>query len=82
VDIPQNVHASDADVLLTDRQHWVLDQLRDEVELTRGMVEKEFKIGSKQAARVLNPLTKRGLIEFKRKPRPGHYRLRRKPSRP
>ncbi len=82
VDIPQNVHASDADVLLTDRQHWVLDQLRDEVELTRGMVEKEFKIGPKQAARVLNPLTKRGLIEFKRKPRPGHYRLRRKPSRP
>ena len=82
MDIPPDVHASPTDVPLTDRQHWVLDRLRDGVELTRAMVEQEFEIGRKQANRVLGPLAKRGLIEFMRKPRPGHYRLRRKPDRP
>jgi CheY-like chemotaxis protein len=81
MDISPNVHASSSDVLLTDRQHWVLDQLRDDVTLTRKSVEDEFGIGQKQANRVLNPLTQMGLIEFIRRPRPGHYRLRRKPDR-
>ena len=58
---------------LTDREHWILDQLRDGVELTRNMVEKQFEIGEKQAKRVLNPLVQRGLIKFVRRPRPGYY---------
>ena len=56
--------------------------MRDGVELTREMVETEFGIGLKQAKRVLNPLVKRGLVEFMRRPTSGHYRLLLKPYRP
>jgi len=63
---------------LTDRQYWILDQLRHGVELTRQMVEKQFGIGDKQAKRTLTALTNRSMIKFVRKPRPGHYVLRRK----
>jgi len=65
---------------LTDRQHWVLDQLRDGVKLTRDMVERQFGIKDKQAKRELAGLSRRGLIRFIRKPRPGYYVLHRKPS--
>lgn len=61
---------------LSDRQHWILDQLRDGVKLTREMVEKNSSIGVRQAKRELIGLTKRGMIEFVRKPRPGYYMLR------
>jgi len=79
---PGDVTASDGYVTLTDRQHWILDRLRDGEELTRAMVEKHFRIGLRQAKRELAGLSTRGLIEFKRRPRPGHYALRQKPSRP
>jgi len=65
---------------LTDRQHWILDQLRDNVKLTREMVEGQFRIKDKQAKRELSGLSGRGLIRFIRKPRPGYYALCRKPS--
>ena len=60
---------------LTDRQYWILDQLRGGVELTRQMVEKQFGIGDKQAKRTLTALTNRSMIKFVRKPKPGHYVL-------
>lgn len=63
---------------LTDRQYWILDQLREGVELIRQMVEKQFGIGDKQAKRTLTALTNRSMIKFVRKPRRGHYVLRRK----
>ena len=78
---PVDVTASNGYVTLTDRQHWILDQLRDGVELTRAMVEEHGEIGLRQAKRELTGLSNRGLIEFKRKPRPGHYVLRQKPNR-
>ena len=63
---------------MSERHHWVLDQLRDGVHLTREMVEKEFAIGSKQAKRELTVLTTRGLVGFVRKPKPGYYVLKTK----
>lgn len=66
---------------LTDRQHWILDQLRQGVRLTRGMVEARFDIKDKQAKRELAGLSNRGMIEFIRKPRPGYYVLLSKPRR-
>jgi hypothetical protein len=63
---------------LTDRQYWILDRLREGEELTRQMVEKQFGIGDKQAKRTLTALTNRSMIKFVRKPRPGHYVLRKK----
>jgi len=60
---------------LTDRQYWVLDQLRDNVKLTRAMVERQFGIKEKQAKRELSGLSGRGLIRFIRKPWPGLYVL-------
>ena len=45
---------------------------------SRKMVEKQFGIGDKQAKRTLTALTNRSTIKFVRKPRPGHYVLRRK----
>lgn len=79
---PGDVTASNGYVTLTDRQHWIVDPLRDDVELTRAMLEEHGEIGLRQAKRELTGLSKRGLIEFKRKPRPGHYVLRQKLSRP
>lgn len=69
------VPASSANVPLNDRQHWVLDQLRQGAQLERAQLEKGFEIGSKTAKRDLSDLVGRGLIEFVRTPRPGHYRL-------
>ncbi|NOZ22052.1 MAG: hypothetical protein GXP25_13300 [Planctomycetes bacterium] len=60
---------------LTDRHHWILEQLRRGVKLTRTMVEEEFGIGEKQAKRTLVVLTDCGMIRFVRSPRPGHYVL-------
>ncbi|KAA0219680.1 MAG: response regulator [Phycisphaerae bacterium] len=77
-DVPapdDDVPASPANVPLNDRQHWVLDQLRQGVQLERAHLEKHFGIGSKTAKRDLSDLTDRGLIEFVRTPRPGHYRI-------
>lgn len=77
-DVParkSDVPASRANVPLNDRQHWVLDKLRQGVQLERAELEKHFGIGSKTAKRDLSDLTDRGLIEFARTPRPGHYRL-------
>lgn len=73
--------AASNDEVLTDRQHWILAQLRGDVKLTRAMVEKHGDIGTRQAKRELAGLSKRGLIEFLRKPRPGYYILRTR-SRP
>ena len=80
-DIRTDVPAAGDDVPLTERQRWVLDRLRAGVVLTRDMVEAEFKIGSKQAKRMLTPLVKQGLIEFTRRPWPGHYVLCEEPAR-
>ncbi|MEX0643371.1 MAG: hypothetical protein WD468_11750 [Pirellulales bacterium] len=65
----------------SDRQHWVLDQLRHGVRLTREMVEQQFGIKDKQAKRELAGLSNRGMIEFIRTPRPGYYVLLSKPRR-
>ena len=67
---------------LSDRQHWILDQLRQGVPLTRSMVENQFHIKYKQAKRELTGLSNRGMIEFIRKPKPGYYVLLSKPRRP
>lgn len=67
---------------LTDRHHWILDQLRDGVKLTRETVQEKFGIGDRQAKRILTTLTSQGLIDFERLPRPGHYVLRIKIARP
>lgn len=61
---------------LTDRHHWILGQLREGLALTREMVEREFGIGERQAKRTIASLCRRGLVEFARKPKPGHYILR------
>lgn len=65
---------------LTDRQHWILGQLRDGVKLTRAMVQAQFGIREKQAKRALADLSNRSLTDFIRKPRPGYYVLRSKPT--
>lgn len=70
-----NVPARSPNVPLSDRQHWVLEQLRGGLQLTREQVEKRFGIGPKTAKRDLADAAKRGLVEFVRTPRPGHYRL-------
>jgi len=61
---------------LSDRQHWILGRLREGMHVTRQMVEKHCGIGARQAKRELTGLSSRGLIEFVRRPRPGHYVLR------
>lgn len=71
----------DAQEPLTDRQHWILDQLRQGVRFTRDMVEARFQIKDKQAKRELAGLSNRGMIEFIRKPRPGYYVLLTRPTR-
>ena len=48
-----DVTASGGYVTLTDRQHWILDQLRDGVASTRAMVEEHCGIGLRQAKREL-----------------------------
>lgn len=58
-----------------DRQEWILDQLHQQVKLTRVMVEDQFGIRKKQAKRMLGPLVRDGLIAFVRAPRPGYYTL-------
>ena len=60
---------------LTGRQYWILEQLRQGVQVTRRMVEKQFSVKDKQAKRELAGLSSRGMIEFIRKPRPGYYVL-------
>ena len=67
---------------LTDRHHWILDQLRDGVKLTREMVQTQFQLGEKQAKRTLILLTSRRMIDFVRKPRPGYYILHSKTTHP
>jgi predicted HTH transcriptional regulator len=71
-----DVTASNGDVPLTERQLWILAQLREKGQITRMVVEKQFDIGDKQAKRELSGLTSRGMMEFVRKPRPGYYVLR------
>ena len=66
----------DAHSPLTERQLWILDQLRNGMQLTRKMVEDQFAIGDKQAKRELTGLTNRGMVSFIRKPRPGYYVLK------
>ena len=73
-----DVPASKKDVPLTDRQLWSIEQLKNGGKLTRVAVEKKFRIGQKQAKRELVGLSKRGIIEFVRKPKPGYYRLKKK----
>ena len=70
-----DVPAPVANVPLSERQHWVLDQLRQGVDLQRTGVEKQFGVTSKTAKRDLSDLLKRGLITFVRMPKPGHYSL-------
>ena len=67
--------ATSSDKPLSHRQHWILAQLRDRGRVTREEVEKQFDIGEKQAKRELGGLTKRGIVQFIRKPRPGYYVL-------
>ncbi len=59
----------------SERQAWILSQLRDGVKLQRQMVQKHFGVSERQAKRELAGLSSQGLIEFVRKPRPGYYRL-------
>lgn len=66
---------------LTERQHWILEQLRQDKKLTRVMLEQHFTIGPKQAKRELAGLSTRGLIEFVRKPRPGYYGIKSKATK-
>jgi len=59
---------------LTDRHHWVLSQIAQEIKLTKRHVMEHFKYSERTAKRILTALTKRGLIEFCSFPRPGFYR--------
>ncbi len=61
---------------LTERQTWILNQLRSGTQLTRKIVEDQFSIGDKQAKRELTGLTNRDMVSFMRKPRPGYYVLK------
>jgi len=76
-----DVSSPDGNGPLTGRQRWILGQVRKGVKLTRVMVEERFEIGAKQAKRELSGLSSRGLIEFERRPRPGHYGLGRNAAR-
>jgi len=83
--VPAKVPATDAavpasprNVPLNQRQHWVIEQLQKGEKLGRVAVEKQFNVGDKTAKRDLGDLVKRGLIEFVRNPRPGHYLLARR----
>ena len=67
---------------LNDRHHWIMDQLRDGVRITRDIVMEHFQLGERQAKRELTTLTNRGLIDFERVPKPGHYVLRVHVKRP
>ncbi len=58
------------------RQHWILGQLQQGVELQRVMLEREFNIATKTAKRDLSELVQWGLIEYLRCGRSGCYRLR------
>jgi len=73
---------SNPDDRLNDRHHWIMDQLRDGMKLTRDMVMDHFQLGERQAKRELTTLTNRGLIDFERVPKPGHYVLRVHVTRP
>jgi CheY-like chemotaxis protein len=61
---------------LNQRQKWILSQLGEGVELTRHMVESQFRVTRKTAKRDFADLRRAGLTEFVRSPRPGHYRLK------
>ena len=65
----------DPDDGMSDRQRWILGQLRNGVKLTRRMVQDHFQVGDRQAKRDLSKLSGQGVIEFLQKTRPGHYVL-------
>ena len=71
-DIPADVPTSPN---LNQRQRWILDQLKQRVELQRVMVEREFGVGEKTAKRDLSELVQRRMIEYQRVGREGAYRL-------
>ena len=71
-DVPANVPAGSD---LNPRQAWIVEQLRQGVEIRRVMVEREFDVGEKTAKRDLSELVQRGLIEYLRHGRNGCYRL-------
>ena len=60
---------------LTDRHYWILTQLGQGVKLTRKQVMEKFGYSVRHSKRILAAMTGRGLIEFQRAPRPGHYVL-------
>ena len=60
---------------LSDRQFWVIDQIRSGVKLQRADLQKQFAVTAKTAKRDMADLLKRGLIVFVRTPRPGHYAM-------
>jgi len=60
---------------LTDRHYWILTQLGQGTRLTRRHVMERFGYSERHTKRILTALTKRGLIEFRRDPWPGHYVL-------
>jgi predicted HTH transcriptional regulator len=61
---------------LSDRQHWVLTQLKTGVQVTRQTVEQQFGISKETAKRDLSELGSLGLIEFDGSVKPGRYRLK------
>lgn len=67
-----------ASIPLSDRQFWVLEQLRGDDKLQRIDVEKQFTVTTKTAKRDLADLLRRGLIVFIRTPKPGYYALARR----
>lgn len=60
---------------LSDRQQWVLEQLKVGIKIQRKALEDHFDVSDKSAKRDLSQLVKRGLIEFVRAGRHGYYRL-------
>jgi DeoR/GlpR family transcriptional regulator of sugar metabolism len=59
---------------LDPRQAWIVEQLRQGVEIRWVVVEREFDVGEKTAKRDLSDLVQRGWIEYLRHGRDGRYR--------
>ncbi len=60
---------------LSDRQQWILEQLRNGAKLTRRQIEQQFGISVRTAKRDIGELVEAGMAVFDRAASPGIYRV-------
>ncbi|MFO0915265.1 MAG: response regulator [Pirellulales bacterium] len=70
--VPANVPAATD---WNERQFWILEQVGQDVQLERVMVERQFQVGDKTAKRDLSELVRTGHIKYVRNGRRGYYTL-------